>query len=554
MSFKKKFGVSFIAFLAICGVVVTPLISNGIKASADSKKNSNVSNKTQTVVTANKKADKVVTSDADISIDMLSEQLGRSTGTTVTKIGSTTQMLDYLKNRNNFYKPNLPIRITSVDNSKLKYFPKIADQGSLNSCTAWATVYYQFSYTVNKQLKRDGKLDENTFSPTWVYNMINEGENQGTFYSDAMTVLAEIGAVPMTLVPSQNQELGNNVRDCHATKENWIEASKYRVSEFYNIDLKNREFNTIVTCNTDVDLDTVKKALATGEVLSATTYSSKWVKQTIKANDYVKENSKYIGEKIITMCNTPDYGAHRVTIVGYNDDIWVDINENGCIESGEKGAFKIANSWGENSDNDGFVWMSYDALNIQSSLRDEGNVHLNGVNRDAGLFDIIGFKVDVDSSDSDCLLALDLETDNAEQVHVNIAVKDKTTGEEINNYNPAPFKYSSTIYNLGVSGFRGYGNENNKGEFYIDLGNVVDGLTKDKIDNYDWEITVADTVYDASNLKVNGVKIYIVSENRYIDTALRVPMTMDTQTLKIYYGTENKTEVLNDVYEPEAVG
>ena len=552
MSFKKRFGVSFVALLAICGVVCSSLVSNGVKASADSKKNSN---KSHTVSTSQKKSnEKVITSDADITVDMLSEQLGKSTGTIVTKIGSTSQMLDYLQKRDNFYKPTLPIRISSVDNSKLKYFPEIADQGELNSCTAWATVYYQYSYTVNKQLKRDGKLPENTFSPTWVYNMINESENDGTYYSDAMAFLSEIGAVPTTMVPSENQYLGNNVRDTHAIKENWIEASKYRISEFYSIDLKNREYDTVFHCNTDVDLDTIKKALATGEVLSATTYSSKWIKQTIQASDYVKENNKYLGEKIITMCNTPDYGAHRVTIVGYNDDIWVDINENGCIEKGEKGAFKIANSWGSNSDNNGFVWMSYDALNRVSSLRDEGNVYLNSIDREAGLFDVVGFKVDLDSSDSDCMLALDLETDNAGEVHVNIVAKDKVTGAEVGNFNPIPFKYSSTIYNLGVTGFRGYGMDNTRGEFYIDLGHVVEGLTKDTIDNYNWEITLADTIYDASALKANSAKIYIVSQDRYIDTALRVPMTMDTQTLKVYYGNENKTEVVNEVYEPEAVG
>ena len=77
---------------------------------------------------------------------------------------------------------------------------------------------------------------------------------------------------------------------------------------------------------------------------------------------------------------------------------------------------------------------------------------------------------------------------------------------------------------------------------------------RDTIDNYNWEITLADTIYDASALKANSAKIYIVSQDRYIDTALRVPMTMDTQTLKVYYGNENKTEVVNEVYEPEAVG
>ncbi len=39
-------------------------------------------------------------------------------------------------------------------------------------------------------------------------------------------------------------------------------------------------------------------------------------------------------------------GSHAMTIVGYNDAVWTDINSNGVIDAGEKGAFRIANSWG----------------------------------------------------------------------------------------------------------------------------------------------------------------------------------------------------------------
>jgi len=35
-----------------------------------------------------------------------------------------------------------------------------------------------------------------------------------------------------------------------------------------------------------------------------------------------------------------------MSIVGYDDSIWCDINGNGVAEAAEKGAFKVANSWG----------------------------------------------------------------------------------------------------------------------------------------------------------------------------------------------------------------
>jgi len=57
-----------------------------------------------------------------------------------------------------------------------------------------------------------------------------------------------------------------------------------------------------------------------------------------------------------------------MTIVGYNDNIWTDINNNRKVDDGEKGALKIANSWGANWMNDGFIWLSYDALRKISTV------------------------------------------------------------------------------------------------------------------------------------------------------------------------------------------
>jgi PKD repeat protein len=54
--------------------------------------------------------------------------------------------------------------------------------------------------------------------------------------------------------------------------------------------------------------------------------------------------------------------------VGYNDNIWVDINKNGVVDPGEKGAFKIANSWGSSWGESGFMWMAYDALKSPSAV------------------------------------------------------------------------------------------------------------------------------------------------------------------------------------------
>ena len=42
-------------------------------------------------------------------------------------------------------------------------------------------------------------------------------------------------------------------------------------------------------------------------------------------------NKEFKGEKIITRVSGKDKSTHRMTIVGYNDDIMVDINKNEII-------------------------------------------------------------------------------------------------------------------------------------------------------------------------------------------------------------------------------
>lgn len=538
--FNKKWGVSIFAAIAICGLAITPLVSNAnglfsTQTSSSIKKQSSLysSKSNQSNNTNNIQESKYedangnikrngITSDADISIDMLRYQLKDTT--TLVEMKSIAQLQKYLERRNSVFDTNR-VNISSVDNSKSKYFPEIDTQGSLNSCTTWATAYYQMTYAVNKALDRDGKLDENVMSPTWVYNLINQGENQGTFYSDALLILSEVGCVPITTVPIENYENGDNIVSMNAYKENWLEARKYRVKEYYTIDLKNDMYDTVFTCNTDADLDMIKKALATGEVLSATTYSDKWNKQTIEKSQYNMGNDKYIGQSIITRCDGNGYGAHRITIVGYDDNIWVDINQNGIVESGEKGAFKIANSWGTWYDNDGFVWMSYDALNAVSSVKDSENVTLTSSQRETALFDVIGFTIDTDISDSDCYAAVELESDSAHQTRLVITATSKD-GNVSWTYKPVPFYNSSVILTPGVYPYNGYRSDN-KGEFYIDLSNVVKGVTKETINNYNWYITVVDAIYDASDIKVNNAKLYIVSEDKYIDTDWTEPVTID---------------------------
>src|SRR5512142_1992889 len=65
-----------------------------------------------------------------------------------------------------------------VDNSALKYFPPIRNQGLIGSCAAFATTYTQLSYMTAFERDLDIRSNEdntNKYSPKWSYNMVNGG-------------------------------------------------------------------------------------------------------------------------------------------------------------------------------------------------------------------------------------------------------------------------------------------------------------------------------------------------------------------------------------------
>ena len=219
-----------------------------------------------------------------------------------------------------------------------KYFPPIGDQGMINSCTAWASTYYQFTYEVNK-FKGVETNASNIYSPAWTYSFTNGGGNNGVDIDAAYRVLTRQGA--LKLVDYPYDATNYNYNWC-TDVEKMTEALEYRVER------------TSEKVYSSDDIDIIKARLANGEVATAYTSTSGWI---------VKDTSN--GEKIIVQCNELN-GGHLITIVGYDDNIEVTLDSGVTLV----GAFKIANSWGSDWGNDGYIWVAYDALNPVSQYGD----------------------------------------------------------------------------------------------------------------------------------------------------------------------------------------
>lgn len=235
----------------------------------------------------------------------------------------------------------------SVDNSKLPSFPPIGDQQNLGSCVAWGSTYYQATheYGLLNGINNKNSLDH-VFSPKWTYNNLNEGFDEGLDIFSTYQLLSQNGIVEITSFPYDANYLEWDLKT-----QDWISALSHRMQP-----------GQLVTGigGATQNLDVIKQILNNGHVLTFGTFISSWVYDKVKVDPAAATNP-HAGELAASWQNGSE-GGHCMTIVGYNDDIWIDINKNGKVDPGEKGAFLVANSWSTEWGNKGFVWIAYDAF------------------------------------------------------------------------------------------------------------------------------------------------------------------------------------------------
>ena len=264
---------------------------------------------------------------------------------------------------------------SKVDNSTETTFPVIKDQGYLNSCLGWSMAYYQLTNNANKirgTAARNGSSNINSrvYSPNWVYNLGNLGNNINGMYGDsAANVLYTYGCPTISQVPIQTEDSpATNYLSWYPTASIW-ENALYNKCDLYFGTINPDKLDTPITSPNSTYLDNIKKILADGYVVTIETYVAPWADiylPIVKTGRTSTNTSAYVWTEVRTVKN----GGHAVTIVGYDDNFKVDINGNGSYQTGEYGAFKIANSWGTevSNHNNGYVWLSYDALNAESSV------------------------------------------------------------------------------------------------------------------------------------------------------------------------------------------
>ncbi|MBQ8539302.1 MAG: starch-binding protein [Ruminococcus sp.] len=399
-----------------------------------------------------------------------------------------------------------------IDNSNSIYFPAIGNQGSLGSCTCWAQVYYQFTYMMNKD-RGVATTPENTFSPQWAYNVV-AGINAtiGPYYS-TYSFMKNQGNVFMSQVPYTL-----DTSSISPTEDVWKTSIKYRIEDFHkyqDVGGKDKE----ITSYDDEDLLPIKTALSNGEVLAYSTHINSWKVTKIKTNPSAPENNKYANEEA-TWAQIGKDGGHRMTIVGYNDNLWIDINNNDTIDAGETGAFKIANSWGDGYANKGFMWVAYDALNKESCV--EG-VEPNSA-REAIFTEISGISVVKEGTNSDIYIKYTVNTSDRSQVSVSLSAEKDGT---IYNRNAYSNEYSGT--GMAYDGSK----EATDATMILLINNIADGITSENFSDYSFSVNFEDKTKDSTVLTVKNAEIIDETANKVYKVPSTYSFTLDGETKSI---------------------
>ena len=379
---------------------------------------------------------------------------------------------------------------SSVDLSLSESFPSVGNQGSVGSCTAWASTYYQFGYQVASMNSWDAKNDPTKqFSPKWTYNLCNNGINKGSLYATIYSVLANQGAVRYSeFAPSgvaTRAEYGTWYLDTEGMKR----ALQYRISDYEHLCFADVEASTPITNSKSACLNVMKSSLNSGNVLTFQTDFGEW--------DYMKLSSQYNsalnGQYVCIKHYDPDvkWSGHAMAIVGYDDNISYDLNEDGIIQNYEKGAFKIVNSWGERYGNDGYMWVMYDALNRVSNATNQ-----NVPNREP-IFDDYAYNIiTVEEYPLDLVAEVTISQSCRNQIKLKLGQSetDITTPQYTQN---TLFNYSGAAYN-----YSGLSTTPMEATFAFDYGN----LCNSEITRKNYYISIND-LYSGNSTHIKNIKL-----------------------------------------------
>lgn len=240
-----------------------------------------------------------------------------------------------------FYIPNYPIPAIyytdsapelpdNVWNQQSEYFPPWFYSQPLADCGQASGLYYCLSYEFNRLLNR--AADSTTiFTPTYTYNFLNEGNGwYGVSTFDSWNLNKSQGNMMMSefnQLPRQNnyerRDRGQNWMDGY---HYYYEAMKYRISDYYSLNVKTDEDLKILMHYFN---DHLRGEESGGcAIFYCNNHFVHYGPTFNNITDSLLNPSQWSNRVINTIIGLP---THSFTVAGYYNNTTVDFNADGYI-------------------------------------------------------------------------------------------------------------------------------------------------------------------------------------------------------------------------------
>ncbi len=246
--------------------------------------------------------------------------------------------IDSRLNSFGLYSSALP---SMLDHSATNLLPPTGDQGKDASCVGWSTGYYLRTYQQAKDIGwnvinefGDG-IPNHIFSPSFIYNQINNDSNNGASIEAAADLIKTIGAATIDRFPYRPGDYTS--KPDSSTLQS---AYEHRILDW-----------KVLYSGNDPDahiIQIIKEYLNTGDLVIAGNRVGFEFYEPMEVN----------GTTIITTDRYP-LSNHSFVIVGYDDDL--------TTPEG-KGAFKLINSWGSQWGDQGYAYITYEAFTANAKV------------------------------------------------------------------------------------------------------------------------------------------------------------------------------------------
>lgn len=192
-------------------------------------------------------------------------------------------------------------------------FPTPGDQGYQQSCVGWAVGYAAKTYLEGLEEGWNTTSTLHRFSPSWVYNQINGGQNVPTFPGDALDLVTQRGADVIEFFPYQDYSVLPN-------RSSYARAGRHQGGSW--------AFLPNDPAQVKMALNSKQAVVIRFEVLPD------W--DNISSTNQVFDDASGASR-----------GGHVTAIIGYDD---------------AKQAFKTLNSWGAGWGLSGYAWIGYNLI------------------------------------------------------------------------------------------------------------------------------------------------------------------------------------------------